>query len=122
MYPRHRLLGQRRPPTNEVDKRIVGEDRTWLDLQEQLWHIALAQPICVFSCDRVHIGGFALDGYLPWPRQRRSSPLARLGERPSIRCHLLVGELTQDGLRKNLFNEIVVLQDHYLAGLRTQRL
>src|SRR4029077_11228189 len=33
------------------------------------------------------------------------SPLARRGERPSIFRHLLVGELTQDGFRQDLFNE-----------------
>ena len=70
----------------------------------------------------MHIGGLARDGDLPGPGQRRPSPLARLGERPSILRHLLVGELTQDGVRQDLFNEIVVLQDHRLAGLRTQRL
>jgi hypothetical protein len=40
MDPRHRLLGQRWPPADEVDQRIVGEDRTRLGLQEQLGHIA----------------------------------------------------------------------------------
>ena len=36
MDPRHRLLGQRWPPADEVDQRIIGKDRTWLGLQEQL--------------------------------------------------------------------------------------
>ena len=40
MDPRHRLLGQRWPPTDEVDQPFIGEDRTWLSLQEQLGHIA----------------------------------------------------------------------------------
>src|SRR5262249_42723988 len=75
-----------------------------------------------FSRDRMHIGGLALDRYLPGARQRRPSPLARLGERASILRHLLVGELTQDGVRQDLFNEIIVLQDHRLAGFGTQRL
>src|SRR4029077_3538270 len=78
MDPRHRLLGQRWPPADEVDQRIIGEDRTWLSLQEQLGHIARPQPVRVFSRDRMHIGGLALDGYLPGPRQCRPSPLARL--------------------------------------------
>jgi|SRR5262249_8446297 len=30
MDPRHRLLGQRWPPADEVDQPIIGEDRTWL--------------------------------------------------------------------------------------------
>ena len=94
MDPRHRLLGHRWPPTDKVDQPIIGEDRTWLSLQEQLGHIARPQPLCVFSRDRMHIGGLALDGDLPGPRQRRPSPLARFGERPSILRHLLVGELT----------------------------
>jgi len=34
MDPRYRLLGQRRPPADEVDQPIIGEDRTWLSLQE----------------------------------------------------------------------------------------
>src|SRR4029077_9907221 len=98
MDPRHRLLSQRWPPADEVDQCIIGEDRTWLSLQEQLGHIARPQPVRVFSRDRSHVGGLARDGYLPGPRQRRSSPLAGLGERPSILRHLLVGELTQDGV------------------------
>src|SRR5262249_20503426 len=105
MDPRHRLLGQRWPPADEVDQPIIGENRTWLSLQEQLGHIARPQPVRVFSRDRMHIGGLALDGDLPGPRQRRPSPLARLGERASILRHLLVGELTQDGVRQDLFNE-----------------
>src|SRR5262245_2576860 len=68
MDPRHRLLGQHRPSTDEVDQPIIGEDRTWLSLQEQLGHIALPQPVRVLSRDRMHIGGLALDGYLPGPR------------------------------------------------------
>jgi hypothetical protein len=43
----------------------------------------------------------------------------RLGERTSILRHLLVGELTQNGTRQDLFNEKGVLQGHRLAGLRT---
>src|SRR5215469_14429331 len=74
MDPPHRLLSQHWPPANEVDQRIVGEDRTWLSLQEQLGHIALPQPVRVCSRNRMHIGGLALDGYLPGPRQRRPSP------------------------------------------------
>src|SRR5215471_17228563 len=68
MDPRHCLLGQRWPPADEVDQPIIGEDRTWLSLQEQLWHIALPQPIRVLGRDRIHIGGLALDRYLPGPR------------------------------------------------------
>src|SRR5215469_5912162 len=74
MDPCHRLLGQRWPPADEVDQRIIGEDRTWLSLQEQLGHIARPQPVRVFSRDRMHIGGLALDGYLPGPGERRPSP------------------------------------------------
>src|SRR5499427_6693352 len=122
MDPRDRLLGERWPPPDEIDQPITREDRTWLSLQEQLGYIAPTQPVRVFSRDRMDIGGLAVDGDLPGPRQRWPSPLARLGERPSILRHLLVGELTQDGVRQDLFDEIVVLQDHRLAGLRTQRL
>src|SRR5215467_14854217 len=110
MDSRHRLLGQRWPPADEVDQRIIGEDRTRLSLQEQLGHIARPQPVRVFSRDRGHVGGLARDGYLPGPRQRRPSPLAGLAERQSILRHLLVRELTQDGVRQDLFNEIVILQ------------
>src|SRR5262247_2511805 len=73
MDPRHRLLGQRWPLADEVDQRIIGEDRTWLSLQEQLGHITPPQPARVFSRYRMHIGGLALDGYLPGPRQCRPS-------------------------------------------------
>src|SRR5262249_3130431 len=62
MDPRHRLLGQRWPPADEVDQRIIGEDRTWLGLQKQLGHIARPEPVRVFSRDRMHISGLARDG------------------------------------------------------------
>jgi hypothetical protein len=52
--------------------------------------------------DRSHVGGLALDGDLPGPRQRRPSPLAGLGERPSVLRHLLDGKGAQDGLRQHL--------------------
>src|SRR5215467_3598766 len=74
MDARHRLLGQRWPPTDEVDQLITGEDRTWLSLQKQLGHIALAQPVRIGSCNRRHVRGLALDGNLAGPRQRRPSP------------------------------------------------
>src|SRR4029077_21077215 len=121
MDPRHRLLGQRWPPADEVDQRIIGEDRTWLSLQEQLGYIARPQPVRVFSRDRMHIGGLALDGDLPGPRQRWASPLARLGERPPVLRHLLVGAITQDGVLQGLFKEIFVLQYRARPGFRTQR-
>src|SRR5215471_17683439 len=70
----------------------------------------------------MHIGGLTPDGYFPGPRQRRPPALARLGEWPPVLRHLLARELTQDGVRQDLFNEIVVLQDHRLASLRTERL
>src|SRR6516225_5278218 len=98
MDPRHRLLGQRWPPADEVDQPIIGEDRTWLSLQEQLGHTALPQPVRIGGCDRRHVRGLALDGNLPRPRQRRPPPFARLGERPSILRHFLVGELTYNGV------------------------
>src|SRR5260370_12038145 len=82
MDPRHRLLGQRWPPADEVDQRIIGEDRTWLSLQEQLGHIARPQPVRVFSRDRMHIGGLPLDRYLPGPPQRWPPPPPRAGHTP----------------------------------------
>src|SRR5262245_57268599 len=94
MDPRHRLLGQRWPAADEIDQRIIGEDRAWLSLQEQLGHIARPEPGRVFTRDRSHVGGLALNGYLPGPRQCRPAPLARLCKRSSILRHLLVGELT----------------------------
>src|SRR5258705_6215460 len=71
MDSRHRFLGQRWPPADEVDQRVIGEDRTWLSLQEQLGHIAPSQPVSVFSRDRMHIGGlppcWVLSGATPTP-------------------------------------------------------
>jgi hypothetical protein len=52
---------------DEVDQGINGEERTRLDRQEQLGHITRPQPVRTFSRDRMHIGGLARDGYLPWP-------------------------------------------------------
>src|SRR5262249_59958758 len=78
MDPRHRLLGQRWPPTDEVDQPIIGEDRTWLSLQEQLGHIARPQPVRVFSRDRMHIGGPPPPRVLPRARPPRPPPPARV--------------------------------------------
>src|SRR3989442_15935912 len=91
MDPRHRLLGQRWPPADEVDQRIIGEDRTWLSLQEQLGHIARPQPARVFSRDRMHIGGAALAGELPGPRDRTASPPTPPGAPTVLLRPLLVG-------------------------------
>src|SRR5580704_8114224 len=76
MNPRYRRLGERWPPADNIDQSIVREDRSWLDLQEQLGHIAPPQPVRVFGRDAMYIGWLTRDGYLPGPRQRRPSPLA----------------------------------------------
>src|SRR5262249_18280949 len=72
--------------------------------------------------DRTYVGRIALDGDLPGPRQRRPPPLAGLGERPSVLRHLLGVKRAQDGPWQDLLDEKVILQDHRLAGLGTQRL
>src|SRR5215470_10323315 len=116
MDSRYRLLSQRRPPTDEVDQPIIGEDRTWLSLQEQLGHIALPQPVRIGGCDRRHVRGLALNRNLSGLRQRWPSLFARLGERPLILRHFLVGELTQNGVRQDLLDKEVVSQDHLLSS------
>src|SRR5215813_7309294 len=122
MDPRDRHLGLRWPPADEVEIRAAGEDRTRLGLHEQLGHTASRQPVRVAVHDLSHVGGLALDGDLPGPRQRGPSPLAGLGERPSVLRHLLAGEGAQDARRQHLLDEEVVSQDHRLASLGTQRL
>src|ERR1700761_9166050 len=97
MDSRHCLLGQCRPPAYKVDQPVACENGSRLRLQEQLLHIAASQPVRVVSSDRTDVGGLALDRNFTGPRQRWPSALARLGERPSILRHLLVGELPQDG-------------------------
>jgi hypothetical protein len=52
---------------------------------------------------------------------RRPSPGSANG-RPSVLRHLLDGKGAQDGLRQHLLDEVVVSQDHRLAGLGAQRL
>src|SRR6516162_4928832 len=84
--------------------------------------MARRQPVRGGSHDRTHVGGLALDGNLPGPRQRRPSPLAGFGERPPIVRHLLGGEGAQDGRWQDLLDEEIVSQNHVLAGLGTQRL
>jgi hypothetical protein len=112
MDPRDRHLGLRWQPAGEVENRAAGANRTRFGLHEQLGHTARRQPFRVGSRDRNHVDGFALDGDLPGPRQRRPSPLAGIGKRPSVLCHLLDGEGAQDGLRQDLLDEEVVSQDH----------
>src|SRR5262249_31993435 len=122
MEPRDRHLGLRWQPARKVEISAVGDEQTGLGLQEQLGYIARRQPVCVASRDRSHIGGIALDGDLSGPRQSWPSPLTGLGERPSVLRHLLGGKLTQDGPWQNLLDEEVILQDHRLPSLGTQRL
>src|SRR5438552_18443873 len=62
MDPSHRRLGQRWPPADEVDQRSIGEDRTWLGLQEHLGHIAPPPPVRVSSRHRMHTYELARDG------------------------------------------------------------
>src|SRR5215510_12772684 len=112
MDPRDRHLGLRWQPAGEVEIRAAGDEQTGLGLHEQLGYTARRQPARVGGRDRSHVGGLAFDGDLPGPRQRRPPPLAVLGERPSILRHLLSRERAQDGIRQNLLDEVVVLQDH----------
>src|SRR5215470_841741 len=92
----------------KFDVRAGGEYAAGLGLQEQLGYIACLEPFIVGSHDRSHVGWLALDGYLPGKGQRRTSPLAGLGERPPVLRHFLVGKGAQDGIRQNLLDEEVV--------------
>src|SRR5262245_44449024 len=86
-------LGLRWQASGEVENRAAGEDPTRFGLHEQLGHTARRrEPVRVGGCDRSHVGGLAVDGDLPGPCQCRSSPLAGLGEWPSVLRHLLGGE------------------------------
>src|SRR5262249_28795509 len=69
MEPRDRHLGLRRQAAGEVEVRAVGDEQTGLGLHEQLGYTARRQPLRVGGRDRSHVGGFALDGDLPGPRQ-----------------------------------------------------
>src|ERR1700754_4699615 len=104
MEPRDRHLGLRREAARQVENRAVGENPTWLGLQEQLGNIALRQPVRVGFHDRSHVGGLALNGNLPGPRQRRPPSLAGLGERPSVLRHFLGGKSAQDGPWQDLLD------------------
>src|SRR5215471_8371012 len=111
MAPRDRHLGQCRQAADEGEILVVGEDRTGLNLEEQLGHIALRQPVRRGGHDLDHIGGLAIDGDLPGPGQRRPPSLAGLRERPPILRHLLGGKGAYDGPWQDLLDEEVVSQD-----------
>src|SRR5262249_45604345 len=87
MDPSNRLLGECRPPADEVDQGIIGEDRSWLSLQEELGHIATTQPGCIVGRDFTDVGRFALDRYFTRPCEGRPSSLSRLCKRPPVLCH-----------------------------------
>src|SRR5215467_1388525 len=122
MDPPDSHLGLRCKPAGEVENRATSEDPTGLGLEEELGYIARHQPVRIGCYDLSHVGGVALDGDLPGPRQRRPSPLARFGERPSVLRHILVGHFAQDGPWQDFLDEEIVMQDHRLAPLGTQRL
>src|SRR5262249_13861333 len=116
MEPRDRHFGLRWQTAGEGEIRAAGDEQTRLGLHEQLGHVVRCQPVCVACCDRSHVGGLAFYGDLPRPRQRRPSPLAGLGERPSVFRHLLCRESSQNGLGQDLLNEEVISQDHIFSG------
>src|SRR5262245_32092717 len=122
MAPRDLHLGQRWQPADEGEVLVVSEDRARIGPEEQLGHTARRQPVRGGGHDLSYIGGLAIDGDLPRPRQRRPSPLAGFGEWPSVLRYLLGGEGAQDSPRQNLLDEEIVSQDHLLARFGTQRL
>jgi hypothetical protein len=79
MNPRDRHLGLRWQPAGEVEIRAAADEQTGLCLYEQLGCTARRQPVRVGGRDRSHVGGLALDGDLPGPRQRRPSPRPSCG-------------------------------------------
>src|SRR5262249_60700332 len=105
------LVSARMNPGETAESTPPSNEQTGLGLHEQLGYTARRQPVRVGGRDRSPVGWLALDGDLPGPRQRRPPPLAGLGERPSVFRHLLGGEGAQDGLRQDLLDEKIVLQD-----------
>src|SRR5215470_5474756 len=83
MEPRDLHLVLRAQPAGEVEIRAADDEQTGLGLHEQLGHVALRQPVRVGGRDRRHVGGLAVDGDLPGPRQRRPSPGSANGRRYS---------------------------------------
>src|SRR5262249_4393423 len=83
-------FGLRWQASGEFKNLTVREDSARLGLEEQLWHTAGLQPFCVGVHGRSYVGGVAFDRDFARERQRRPPPLAGLGERPAVLCHLFV--------------------------------
>src|SRR5581483_2613218 len=98
------------------------ENRPGVSVDEQLRNRALSHPFRVCFRDRYHVGGLAVDRYLPRPLKCGPARFARLPIRRAISLHLLVRELSQDAARKDPLHEQIALKDHLLARGTPQRL
>src|SRR5262245_52071548 len=113
--PVDRGLGEVGPRPDERADPAALDDHPRRRVDEQLRHIAMAQPIAVVVDVRHDIGGLAVDGDIARPRQRRPPRLTRLQVRLAILVHLFVAELAQNTSGKYRFDEEILFEHHGLA-------
>src|SRR6185312_12944667 len=114
-------LGEVGPRADEVAD-AAPDDGPWFGVDEQFGHLAFGQPAVVVVDHRGDVGGFAVDGDVAWPGQRRPAGLARFDERLPVVVHFFVAELARHSCGQNLFDEPVLLQHHGLALRRSKAL
>src|SRR5262245_32024278 len=113
--PVDRGLGEVGPRPDERADPAALDDHPRRRVDEQLRHIAVAQPIAVAGDVRHDIGGLAVDGAISRPRQPRRPRLPRFLDRLAIVVHLFVAELAQNTSGKYRFDEEILFEHHGLA-------
>ena len=92
MNAAYRDLGLVRPGPAELEL-STDENSAGICDDEEFGDITGLQPVRICLNDFHHLGRLPGDGYLSWPGQRRAPPFSGFRERPTIDCHLFLGEL-----------------------------
>src|ERR1700757_742478 len=98
------------------------KNRAWVSIDKKLRQIVLSEPGAIVFDQLHHMGGLAVDRNHSRPRQRRSAVFTRAGKGPAVNLHLLLVELADDRVRQHAFDKHVLLQNHFLADLRSETL
>ena len=83
-------LGQVRPRAHRRQKLFVRQDRTRLDLEEELGKVTCRKPFGLGGDRLMHVGGLAIDRDLPRPGQGRPAIFAGCVVGAAIFRHFLV--------------------------------
>ena len=121
MQPLYRDLALVGPRPAELPLR-ARENDAGVCVDEQLRQVADREPVRVALRQLDHVGGLAVERYLPGPRERGTPRLALLQVGAAVDRELSVGQGAHDARGQHALHEHVLLQDHLLARGRAHRL